>query len=211
NITVFSALTPVYAIATGFFILGEVPQPMPLLGMVIICGSIYALFLKRDHSMSLAMNALQPFRNIIASKPIFCAFLSTIPTAFAAAFQKQLLGSMPPLMFTFWLLLIIGSLAMIACMVTTPKRDIIRQAKSLPIGFLIASVVLLPLMHWLFCLVIIEHQTALSLVLQRTSIVFQVILAYIFLKERTDSKKRAAAILFIMFGFGLIIYSNGHH
>ena len=209
NITIFSALTPVYALVTGFFMLGEVPTAFSLFGMSLICGSIYWLFLKRDNSLTTLQNLFQPILAIGKSKPVLFAFLSTIPTALVATFQKQLLFVMTPVVFTFWILLITGLFALVFHILVTPQAQMASQMRLLPLKFIVISAIFLPLTHWLFCLVMQEHQTAISLVLQRTSIIFQILLAYGMLSERDQIKRRIFVALFVMVGFAMIMV-DGH-
>jgi len=205
NITVFSALTPIYAIGTGYVMLGEVPTPTALTGMLLICASIYGLFLKRRAGMPLIAAILLPFRHIIVSLPIFCAFLSTIPTALASAYQKQLLHTLSPISFSFFLLALIGLAAMVISASALTSRGLAAQFRLLPRHFLLISAIMLPLMHVLFSMVMQHQQTAVSLILQRTSIMFQILLSYIFLHERREPRKRIITTLLILCGFGLII------
>jgi len=205
NITVFSALTPIYALVIGIIFLGEIPKPLTLAGMLLITGSIYALFLKRDPALSLGKNIAQPFARISSSRPILCAFLSTIPTAFAATFQKKLMSTLDPATFSLFLLLIIGTFALVISMILESPRELLAQSKRFPVGYILASAVMLPLMHILFCLVLREQQTAVSLILQRSSIMFQIVLAYLFLHERQDMKKRITVAACIVAGFLMIM------
>lgn len=205
NVTVFSALTPVYTLLAGFVLLGEVPSLAAAAGLFLICASIYGLFLRIAPDASLARNLTQPFRAMTHSTPIFCAFLSTIPTVFAAIFQKTLMENMNPITFSLGLLLIIGVVALGISRFLFSGTELRTQLRQLPPGFFIASATLLPLMHVLFCLVIREHLAAAALVLQRFSIVFQIALAYYFLRERQFFGKRIIAGLLIMLGFALVI------
>lgn len=205
NITVFSALTPVYTVITGYVFLHETLSLRMLLGLLLICSSIYFFFLHQRTGESLAAALFQPFRAIRTSKPVFCAFLSTIPTAFAAIFQKQILYSLDPVSFSFLLLLLIGLAAGVITACTQPRGEALRQIRRLPMHFFFLSALLLSLMHVFFCLVMIQHQTAVSLVLQRTSILFQIVLAYVYLKERNSMRKRLIVTVFIIAGFGLIM------
>lgn len=208
NITVFSALTPVYTLVTGYFILGEVPRVMQLMGLLIICGSIYFLFLQSPGKGGILHFIFRPFVYVVSSRPIFYAFLSTIPTAFAAVYQKTLLHHIEPLALSFFMLLLIGTFALCITIANIPITAIKKQMRSLPLHFYGMSAVMLPLMHVLFCIVMIHQQTAISLVLQRTAIVFQVIFAYYFLGERGDIRKRIGVACFVTLGFGIIMWGG---
>jgi drug/metabolite transporter (DMT)-like permease len=209
NITVFSALTPIYTLATGYWFFREFPETPALVGLLVICGSIYALFFKKRAGRSYLAALLQPFTSVFQSKPVFCAFLSTIPTAFAAAYQKQLMQNMDPVAFSFALLLLIGLLGSVLTVIIMPVREVKSQIKQLPIHFYLMSMLMMPVMHIAFCYVIAYHQTAISLVLQRSSILFQIIIAYFFLREHQDITKRILVGVGILIGF-LLIMSTQH-
>lgn len=205
HVTVFSALTPVYAVGTGYIFLHETPSPLQLTGLLLICGSIYALFLKRPANASWIKAVAQPFRHIGTSAPILCAFLSTIPTAFAAVSQKYALQTLDPLSFSFFLLLLIGGAALgISCIISTPQ-GCVSQWRRLPPHFLPVSAIMLPVMNLLFCLVMQHQYTAVSLVLQRSSSMFQILLAYTYLRERRDGYKRVTVAALVMAGFAMIL------
>jgi drug/metabolite transporter (DMT)-like permease len=202
NVAIFSPLTPVYVLAVGYFILGETASTREISGLLIICTSIYVYFLPKISSIS---DIIKPFRQITANTAVLCAFLSTIPTAFAAVFQKQLLVDyMSPVAFSFWLLLLIAFLAG-AILLIKKQSFSLQDIKTFPISFFFASALLLPLTHVLFSWLVLAKPTALALVLQRTGIIFQLILAYVILKERKQLGKRCFVSALIILGFYLIL------
>jgi len=204
HITVFSALTPVYALGAAYVMLDEMPSAHSLIGLCLIVGGIYAVFLRYDSPAPVARNMLGPFLRIARSKPVAMAFLSTIPTAFAAVFQKQLLATLDPFQFSFALLLIVGVASLLVELVRAPA-SIRPGIARLPREFWAVSALLLALSHVLFCMVMQTQHTAISLVLQRSAIVFQILLAYHFIGEKDDLKKRIIASCVIMLGFTLIM------
>jgi drug/metabolite transporter (DMT)-like permease len=205
NITVFSALTPVYALGAGYVILGEVPSMHALMGLLLICGSIYAMFLKRNPDKPFIINIISPFTFITHSRPVAMAFLSTIPTAFAAVYQKKLLITLDPVTFSIALLSVIGLLSLGMEFLRKTPAHVVRNIALLPWHFYFASAILLAATHVLFCIVMQHQQTAISLVLQRSAIVFQILLAYFLLKEKNNIGKRVCCAFVIMAGFMMIM------
>ncbi len=202
NITIFSPLTPMFAIATGHFMLGETLNSYELFGITLICSSIYIMFLHRRKGESLTHALMTPFRNIASSTPVLMGFLSTIPTAFAAVFQKKALQSFDPATFTIVLMLTIGFMAFLVEAFIRRKPLAILRSK--PQWWLISGGLLM-LSQFIFCYVLIAAPASVALVLQRLSIVFQVILAYVWLHEKTDIRKRMACSAGAVAGFALLV------
>lgn len=205
NITVFSALTPIYTLVTGFVLLHEIPTPQMLAGMLMITLAIYSIFLPAGAPAEGFMaRCTQPFKRILTSLPILCGFLSTIPTAFGAVYQKKTLFSMDIVSFSLCLFITIGSVALI---VELSRRDWAGMKQNLQVlkrpVFWWAALFLM-VMHVSFAPILIEHNSATALTLQRCSILFQIIFAYYFLGQRDDFRRRLAAGFVILLGFILI-------
>jgi len=203
NITIFSPLTPLFAIATGHFLLGEVLTITEFLGTVLICGAIYFLFLKRTPGSSLQKALLSPFTHIVSSRPIFCAFLSTIPTAFAAVYQKKALQSFDPATFTTLLLLTLAAMAFLYEMIARKKPLAIAETKP---HWWLAGGGMMIVSQLIFCFILNAAPTAVALILQRLSTIFQVWLAYLWLHEKTDIRRRLLCSMMAVIGAALIIY-----
>ena len=205
TVAIFSPLTPIYVLLTGYILLGETATFNEVAGLMVISLSIYVYFMRKGTSLANIANWLEPFRQIARSRAVLCAFLSTIPTAFAAIFQKELLlNHTNPVAFSFWLLLLI---ALIAGVILMFKRSSVKLVSltTLPISFYAASLILLPLTHVLFSWLVLAKPTAIALVLQRTGIIFQIMLAYFIMHEREQIGRRIAISLFIILGFSLIM------
>lgn len=203
NITIFSPLTPLFAIATGHFLLGETLTAYEWIGTVLICGAIYLLFLQPNPQQTVRTTLFSPFAHIIGSKPIFCGFLSTIPTAFAAVYQKKALQSFDPATFTVLLLLTLAAMASIAEIIVRRKPLAITHTKLH--WWLIAGSLMIA-SQFIFCFILNAAPTAVALILQRLSVIFQVWLAYIFLKEKTQIGKRLVCSISAVIGAAFIIY-----
>jgi drug/metabolite transporter (DMT)-like permease len=207
SVAVFSALTPIYAMVVSFYFLDETLTTTQVIGILIVCISLYLYFLPARAAESNAPRWLWPFKNIFSSTPVLCAFLSTIPTAFASSIQRHLMESqLNVLVFSFWLLATIGvTVLLLTTLMGKTKEPIFNQIFQFNWQFYVASIFLLPLMHSLFGWVILHQPTAVALVLQRSSIVFQIVLAFIFLNERRDLVKRLQCVALMFVGFWFIV------
>lgn len=201
NVTIFSPLTPLFAIGVGHLILGETLRVQEVAGILLICASIYAMFLNRKEGDSLAVALLSPFKHILHSTPVLMGFLSTIPTAFAVALQKKALQYFDPVTFSISLLLLMAVLFAIveACRRKSTPPIAIRWRWWLIPG------VLLALSQVIFCYVVLVAPTAIALVLQRFGIIFQVLLAYFLLKEKAHIGQRLLCSVGAVAGFALLL------
>ncbi len=205
QITVFSALTPLYTLLTGYLFLQEIPSLRIVLGILLVTVSIYSIFLPSGYSARKSLSlSMQPFRRIASSPPILCGFLSTIPTAFGAVYQKKTLFVMDIVSFAFFLFVVTGTLSLL---IELAKKDnsamrsnmvAIKYPSFWCIGLLVV------LMHISFAPLLLAYHSAVALTLQRCSILFQIVLAYFFLNQRQDIRKRIFASIIILMGLVLI-------
>ncbi len=205
NITIFSPLTPLFGIVTAHLLLGETLTPQETFGTLLISVSIYWMFLRRSPGVSTVRTLLSPFSRIAESRAIFCGFLSTIPTAFGAVFQKQALQYFDPATFT---LLLFAVMAVMAAVIEMGRHRSLSTLKQPKLHWWVLSGMLLLISQIIFCYILISAPTAVALVLQRFSIVFQVILAYFFLKEKSEMGKRVLCSAGAIAGFALLVYKQ---
>ncbi len=205
NVTAFSALTPIYTLAFSFFLLGEFPSLNQFIGMLLICGSIYALFLSPETQAGIKHRLLQPFMLLRSSRAVRCAFLATIPTAYAATLQKKLLLTFDVLSVSLILLFFVGTLSTASAALSGRMKSVAISVAELPMRTLLISALCLPLMHLLLSVVMLNFDTSVALTLQRLSILFQIILGYFYLKERIQFKRRMLLGTMIIIGFCLIV------
>jgi drug/metabolite transporter (DMT)-like permease len=205
NITIFSPLTPLFAIATGHFMLGEILSGQQAAGVVLICISIYFMFLRREPGVPLLTTMVSPFRSIVTSVPIFAGFLSTIPTAIGVVYQKKALQFFDPASFTLLLFICITVMAwgIEAFWKKTPGS--LKETKA---RWWVVSGVLVVICQVIFCYILNASSTPVALVVQRLSVVFQVILAYVWLKETAEINKRLWCSAGAVAGFALLVYKQ---
>jgi drug/metabolite transporter (DMT)-like permease len=206
NITVFSALTPIYTLATGYILLDETPSLLTILGIFMITLAIYYIFLPANVAKeSRLAHFIKPFMRISTSLPILCGFLSTIPTAFGAIYQKKTLFHMDIASFSLSLFLVLGTAALIIELLKRQERRVIYDNMAiLRKKSFWCSAFLLMVMHVSFAPILMSHNSAAALTLQRCSILFQIIFAYYFLHQKEDIRKRIFAGVIIIMGFLLI-------
>jgi len=203
-VTVFSSLTPIYTVVAAYVLLGEAPSAMVLAGVMMISGSLYMLFLKPATGPLRFSSTLAPFRLVGRSRPTLYAFLSTVPPALASVLQKELLQSLSPTEFSFYLLLFIGIMGMATNGFYLKTSAFITQLRHIPLHFILVSAAFLPLMHIVFSLALREQATSVSMVLQRFSIPLQMGFAYVFLHEKQEIGKRLTVAGGMLLGLCMI-------
>lgn len=201
RVTIFSSLTPIYAILIASVFQSSYPSSAQLIGIVITCICLYVFFWDKGSNM----HFFQPFSRILQNTPERLAFLSTIPSAAAVVFQKELLLYVDPVVFSFGILLCISLISSTWLIIRHGSAEILLWTKSMPFHFWLLSAVTLPSMQWLFCLMVIDHHSAVALALQRSSMLFQIILAYIWLRERHDFLRCMLVSVILVIAFLLMI------
>jgi uncharacterized membrane protein len=177
------------------------------LGLALITISVYLLFLKIDKSQSFLKNLFGPFALIFNSKPVLCAFLSVLPPALSVVFLKKSVMTMDALSFSLFFTFLIGSMALFIELFNN-KEKLILDLKQFPKPFFFYSGFLLMLTQFTFALASKYIMVANLMVLNRISIVFQIVLAYFILKEKDEIKKRLIISLFVVLGFYIISISQ---
>ena len=207
NVTMFSALTPLYAALTGYFFNHERLSAPLLLGIVTISASLFWFFLSTQADLpagSRAAAVVAPLGRILRSPPLRLALLSTVPPAFAVVLQKQLLTRLSPVEYSVAILFLVGGAALLSACVVVRPRVALAGLRALPISYYVNSAIAVPVMHLLFCYALQREQSAVSLVVQRCSMLLQVLLAHRWLEERTLTRRALAAVGGVLLGMTLI-------
>jgi len=194
------ALTPIFLVATSFFLLGEVPSVVGLTGIVaIVCGA-YML-----RSESIKVGFLEPFRLLLKEKAsrnmLIAAFLFSFLAVF---FKKAILSSSP-----YFALCITQLLATLLLSVVFVKRKRIGAIYSKitdNFGLLFLSGIVAFFAGLTLFAAFKLGLASYVVSIKRTSILFTIILGYIFFRE--DYIIRSLLIGIIM-AMGIFLISIG--
>lgn len=187
-VTLFSGITPILTILTAWLMLNELPTANQLLGIGFIVVSILVVFWR-------------PIRLDGESRHAYlAAFLSTIPAAFSIIFQKKVLLEMSPLHLTFSSFVLIALFSLCYLWRTNAQQFKARLKLGatfgkdwIYIGILSAAA------HVCFFYVVEGNHAAAAQAAQRSAMIFQVLLAYVLLKEKDHiTPKLLASIIAIV-------------
>lgn len=173
-VTLFSGITPIYTIGIAWWMLHVIPTINQLLGVILITLSIGIIFwrpVKIDKRHR---------------KAYVAAFLSTIPAAFSVIFQKKALTDISPIHLTFMSFVLIAILSFLYTRLV--EKNGLRSLQKEAIAYgkdYIAIGTLTALAHICFFYVMEQNYVVAAQAAQRSSIFFQVLLAYVLLKERS--------------------------
>lgn len=204
-VTVFSALTPVVTIFSGWLFLHEMPSTTAIAGTLIICSAVYYLFLQhRPHEGGVLTRIFWPFLLVLRNPPVLCAFLSVLPPALSVIFQKRSALLFDPLHYAFYATWLEGMLAFVIAAIKSGPQAVAAQLKQL-------SPVRTPLLGITLCLAQVSSTAALTyglaanvMALQRIGILFQITLAYFLLGQTEHMPRKYVTAALILCGFFLI-------
>ncbi len=186
NVTVFSAFIPIFGLVIGLGVLKEPISPLEFIGTMIVCVSVYLMYLKRSSATG-GHWFWSPFTEL-RSPPILMAFMSTIPIVLSSAFIKQGALLMNDLQFCFYSTLLIGvGAAVIESARSGGAAFLGRSAqwkKTALIGGVFAAAQLS------YVVLMTMERVSHTIAFQPLGIVFQIALAYFLLGERKDASKR---------------------
>lgn len=189
NVTIFSALTPVYA-ALLAAAMGAPLATHAIIGIALSSLGVMLFFYKKTR-----------FDIGCAKLPVICAFLSTLPTALSIYFQKEaILAS--NVYYVSFIICVFAAMASFSLYVFSPKPV---AMKHVPWRDVAGIGILQTVAVIAFSAFMVEGHPAVGQSLQRLSMFLQIVLAYLFLRERLDTKRHLLCVslslvgIFIMF------------
>lgn len=194
------ALTPIFLIATSFFLLGEVPSGTGVTGIIaIVCGA-YML-----RSESIKVGLLEPFKLLLREKAsrnmLIAAFLFSFLAVF---FKKAILGSSP--YFALCITQLLGTLLLSCIFIKRKRLGAVYRKIADNFGLLFLSGVVAFFASLALFAAFKLGLASYVVSIKRTSILFTIILGYIFFRE--DRIFRSLLIGIIM-AMGILLISIG--
>jgi len=186
DVSIISALTPIYTLIISAF-LGYTLLWQEISGILLICLTVFCFFLKPQSKFTY-YSLLEPFIKIRKSKALSFAFIATLPPAYAIFFHKEALIYASPQFVTFAIYLLIG-LGTLGFHVTL---NIIKKPTQIA-GFwaykkawfyIVIAGGLQVVMILISSYLLLYVQPASLMALVRLALPLQILLSYIFLKER---------------------------
>lgn len=187
----FLAFTPAFMILTGFFILGETINFWGGMGIGLIVLGGYILHFKQAQK-----NFLSPFAAFVREKGSWYMLLVAIIFAFAAVIGKKAILHSSPLFFSYFFFLLFNIVILVG-LVFIRKNDWNKILRNSPRGLWLGCLLM---SHITFHGLAIAISTAVYMVaVKRSSILFSVILSWLFLNE-TDLRYRGFGTLMMFAG-----------
>jgi len=191
----FSGLSPVLAIFGAWLVLGELPEANGWLGIFLVSVSVYFLYTPANFNLR---QIFKPFSSIFQNRGALLGFLSIIPPAFSIAFDKMAVLVSDPVTFSFFAVLGVGVGAAGIELYETGEQKVKKAVtllgpKMLPLGALHCVATF-------FFTFALQYDLAPHIsALKRMAVIFQMLLAYWLLDQRSDMKKR------VFGGIGVVI------
>ena len=172
----FLAFTPVFVVVTSFVLLKEIPDINSLIGIVLVFLGVYLL---NVHDISKGL--LEPLKSLKREKGsrimLMVAFLFSININFG---KIMAIHSSPPFLTTFYMTTL--TISYVIYLMVTGKTYAIKNLKNSPFLFLMIG--LFVLIHSFTHFIAVTMTNVASMVsVKRTSILFSIAFAAVFLKE----------------------------
>lgn len=205
QVSVFSALTLPLAVLSGWWLLGEVPTMMSLAGIAVVFFGIYALFLPPLRGQPWMVTIFSPFRHVVGRLPVMCAMLSAFPPAVSIIFQKKSVMLVDPLSYAVLASLLLAMCAALLLRPGTGGQTLKARVCVINPVVLMAQVLPLAAAQYLSSAALLHGAAANVMSLLRVGIVFQIILAYLLLHQKTRMYYKLAISFFVVLGGAMII------
>lgn len=186
----FLALTPVFLIATSFIMLGELPSPSGIAGIVLITIGAYLLNLN-----SFGKGILAPIKAIAKEKGSIMMIAVAFIYSITSNLGKIAVLHSSPLFFTVAYTIIFSIFFLPYVMYK--ERKIVSAIK--------ARIPLFLLIGFLFAIMVTAHFSAISLTkvsymisVKRTSLIFSVLYGWLFFKEENIRERLLGSIVMVI-------------
>lgn len=201
------ALPPLFMVFSAWIMMGEIPGVMSFFGIVLIVFGVYHLNSKKAEKQNngRVRNFFRPFAGIWKNAGTRLYFFAMIPPVISIVYDKKAVLASDPLTETMVSSLIIGTLTLTYVLLTQRKKTHLnlKWLKRLSLlGFFVAIIILL-------------YNTALSMAfvsyvgsIKRLSIIVTMSMAFIFLKEKKEFKRRLASAAIMIVGVVIIALSG---
>ena len=200
----FSGLSPVLAIFGAWIVLGELPATHGWFGIFLVSVSVYFLYTPPQFNIR---HIFKPFTTILQNRGALLGFLSIIPPAFSIAFDKKAVLLSDPITFAFFAVLGVGVGAAGIELYETGEEKVrkgirLLGPKMLPLGALHCVATF-------FFTFALQYDLAPHISgLKRLAVIFQMVLAYWLLNQRSDIRKRIIGGVGVVAGVILIAIPN---
>jgi len=179
NVTVFSALTPLYAVLISP-LMGYPLTAQQILGVTIITGSVFIFFAKD-------VLAHGKVKWVIPSFAVTCAFLSTIPTAVSTYFQKDAILLSNPINVSFFICAFSSVASFGYLWLKSPRQKEKKLPYAIPLRPLVIIALLQATAAVAFSAYMVQGHPAVGQAVQRLSSLLQILLAHVFLRQRLNT------------------------
>jgi len=202
EIAPFAGVTPPASILVAMLVLGEYPSAAGVGLILVVALSIYFIHLKETEAR-LPTRLLQPVRALFRDRYIMFGLLSALPPALGIALVKKSVGESDALTYAvgFCFLMGVGALLLGA----TQARAVSALSWGNPsLSIVLGGGFLMAIASYLNSLAtqlyLVPNLTAMS----RSSIAIQVVLGWLFLKERDGFGRKLMGSLVILVAFVLL-------
>ncbi|TVQ99053.1 MAG: EamA family transporter [Desulfovibrionales bacterium] len=188
--------TPLFMLATSPVILGEFPDRLGGLGMILIIAGAYLLHLGRNHRHGL----LDPFRALWSEPGPRIMLLVAFIWSFTANIDKVGVTNSSPAfwLFSFFILMSLGLTPVVLVRSRQPLRQLHRNLRALALVGFFGSLALV-LQMWALTLTLAAYVVSIK----RMSVVFGVLFGHFFFGEQGLARRLVCAALMVL-GVGLI-------
>jgi drug/metabolite transporter (DMT)-like permease len=191
----FLSLTPVFLIFVSFFILGELPDAVGVIGIILVSIGGYTLNLHLS-----PQGILEPLKAIVRERGSLYMIIVSFIFSINSTLGKLAILHSNPTFFGALYFIILGIIFTPIAVIKSKERFITfcRVSKSyFLIGFFFASMVVF------HCLAISLIEVAYMISIKRSSLIFSVIYGWLIFKEE-NIKERLFGSLLMMAGMSLI-------
>lgn len=197
----FAGIAPILTILTSWLIINETPTVGGAFGIILIAVSIYFLYIRDGLSWS---SILAPFKAIWSNRGVRYGFLSSIPPAVSIIFDKKAVMAADPISFALFALFFIGLGAWLFDFFVQGKTNFAKQINGERLKRFLPISLLLFVSNISFTSMFLFDSVPNISALRRLVIVFEVILGFLILKQKTAIKKRLIASVGVVIGCILI-------
>lgn len=189
----YLAFTPVFSVATGYFILGESVSPDKFLGIILVVVGAYLLNIKK-HIIRRPRDLLLPLTAIVSERGSRLMLAAAVIYSFTSVMGKGAMQYIEPRQFGAFYFSMVGAGALLVTLAVKPKSIAVVRAK--PLSVLIVAVFMAAMVVSHF-LAIAQVEVAYMITVKRTSLLFGIAFGAVFFAEKGIARHLIAGSMMV--------------
>ncbi|MGD8568830.1 MAG: DMT family transporter [Gammaproteobacteria bacterium] len=189
----YLAFTPVFSVATGYFILGEEVSPDKFFGIILVVFGAYLLNSKK-HLINRPRDLLLPLLSVVSERGSRLMLAAAVIYSFTSVMGKGAMQYIEPRHFGAFYFSMVGAGALLVTVLIKPKSIAVVRDKPLSVLLVAVFMCVMVISHFL---AVAQVEVAYMITVKRTSLLFGIVFGAIFFSEKGFAQNLIAGSMMV--------------